>query len=153
MEKRAVNGCILVGLLLVGLVSAPPSPSAAEPSDEAAIKAFVQAWVDVSDKQDVDGILTLFAQDARIDSLVAGTKVTKETYAGAMKQAQHRGGLGRNFDAKVTSISFPGPGQAVLEMDTTWDTPRSGRRTFLQRWTLAKRDGRRLILETEYLKK
>jgi hypothetical protein len=139
-----------VGLVLLVLLVSPAFPLlAADPDDEAAVKAFVQTWLDVFNKQDVDGILALVASDAKIDSLAAGGKVKKELYAAAMKVSQSQGALGRNAEVKITSLTFPSPVQAILDVDMKWDTIRDTRR-YKQRWTLIKREGRWLILESEY---
>ncbi len=139
-------------ITLAVLMSALPYlPAVAAEGEEDAVRAFVQTWVGVSNKQDVDGILALFAVDAQIDSLVAGGKVSKEWYAAAMKQGRARGVLGWNFEAKITSLNLSSAEKAILEMDTTWDTRRY-RQAYKQRWTLIRREGRWLILETQYLR-
>jgi len=139
-------------ITLAVLMSALPYlPAVAAEGEEDAVRAFVQTWVGVSNKQDVDGILALFAVDAQIASLVAGGKVSKEWYAAAMKQGRARGVLGWNFEAKITSLNLSSAEKAILEMDTTWDTRRY-RQAYKQRWTLIRREGRWLILETQYLR-
>ncbi len=139
--------------LLVIAVAAPGALILAAESEEAAVKAVLGSYVDADRKHDVDGILALFAPDARVDSIVAGAKVSKEMYAAAMKGAQARGMLGRDMEAKVTSVTFPNPDRAILEFDYDLDTARGAHRSYKLKWTLTKRDGRWLILETEYVKK
>ncbi len=142
----------LVGLVLTFVAAAQLPLLAADPDDEAAVRALLQTWLEVSNRQDVDGILAHFAPDARIDSTTAGTKVSREMYAAALKVANARGALGRNIDAKIISLTFPTADRAVLELNTSWDAgPRGDRRTFKHRWTLRKREGRWLVQETEYL--
>lgn len=141
----------LLGLvLLVSPLSPAPALLAADKDDEAAIKAYVQAWLEVANKQDVDGILALIASDAKIDSLAAGGKVSKERYAAAMKISQTEGNMPWNFAVKIASLTFPSSERATFDVDMAWDTKRRGRQAYKQRWTLTKRDGRWLMLESEY---
>ncbi len=144
---------LLFGFLVLAVIATPLPRRASGSDEEAAVKAILGSYVDADRQHDVDGILALFAPDARIDSIVAGGKVSKEMYAGAMKGAQARGTLGRNMDAKVTSVTFLSPDRAVLEFDYDLDTARGAHRSYKLKWTLTKREGRWLILETEYLRK
>ncbi len=137
----------------MALIANPIPLLAADPDDEAAVKALLQTWLHVSNTQDVDGILALFAPDAQIDSTTAGTKVTKEMYAATMKVAYARGALGRNVEAKIVFLTFLDADRAVLELDTSWNAARGDHQALKHRWTLSKREGRWLVQETEYLNK
>lgn len=141
----------LAGFVLLTVCIAPAASLAADPNDEAAVRAVVQTWVDRNNNQDADGVLALFAPEARIDSRSAGSKVSLGIYAASLKQLDARGLWGRNQEAKITSLVFPSPDRAVVELETSWDTRRT-RQTEKQRWALTKRQERWLILEKDYLK-
>jgi ketosteroid isomerase-like protein len=150
MDSKRWAAVVLTALAFWTL---PVSAFSASPEDEAAVKLALQTYVDLDKKGDVDGLLTCYADDAKIDSIVARGKVTKGAYAAAMKQAQAQGHLSRNHEAKIRSLTFPNPNQAVLEFDYDMDSSRGGRRSTTLRWAMANREGRWLIVDTEYLKK
>ncbi len=141
----------LAPVLLVASVLSALAP-AAERNDEDAVKTLLQNWVDASKRNDVDALLLTIAPDARIDSTTARAKVSKEFYAAALKEAHNRGRLGRTFEGKITSLAFHSPERAVLEIETKGESARKEPQTSKLRWTLIKREGRWLILETEYLR-
>jgi uncharacterized protein (TIGR02246 family) len=146
---------LMVTLAAAALVTAKPAPEVdADSEEETAIRAVLTNYVTADSKHDIDGILVLFASDARVDSIVARGKLSKEQYAGAMRQAQARGYLGANHAAKVRSVTLLCPDRGLLEFDYELDSPGGrGHRNYTLKWTLAKREGRWLIVETEYLKK
>ena len=145
--------CVAVVLTTLAFCTLPISTFSASPEDEAGVKLALQTYVDLDRKGDVDGLLACYAADAKIDSIVARGKVKKDAYAAAMKQAQAQGQLSRNHEAKIRSVTFPKPNLAVLKFDYDMDSSRGGRRSTTLRWTLANREGRWLITETDYLKK
>ncbi len=138
--------------MLVTLMLVPGMRVASGQEDEVAIRALVQRWVEVNRKDDINGILALFASDAAIDSLVAGGKVSKDRYAGAMKQAQATGRLASNHEARITSLTMRDADRADVTVDLEWDAPgASGREQYKAQWTLVKREGRWMFLDTQYL--
>ncbi len=147
------RGCIVVSLVALTLLGASLVSATATPEEEAAVQRLLQKYVDRDRNMDVDGLLACYAPDAKIDSIAARGKVTKGTYASAMRQAQAQGRLGSNHEAKIRSLIFRNADQAILEFDYGFDVPREGRRNTTMKWTVVKRDGEWLISETEYLKK
>ena len=150
MASRRVPLVTFVFLTLFAI----PCLQAADQNDEEAIKAFVQTWVEVNRKQDVEGLMALVAPDARLDSRSARAKVSKGTWTASIKQAVASGTFGRNQEARIISVTFPAPDRAVLELETSWSIVggrRPGTQTEKERWTLAKRDGRWFIIEKDYL--
>jgi uncharacterized protein (TIGR02246 family) len=144
---------LLLGFVLLCILLGPGVRIATGQEDEAAIRAVVQRWVETNRKDDIEGILALFASDAAIDSIVARGKVSKGTYAAAMRQAQATGRLASNHEARITSLTMRAADRADVTVDLEWDLPRGrGHQQYKARWILVKRDGRWLVLDAEYLK-
>jgi hypothetical protein len=122
---------IAVALVLLNPFLALVSPLAADQNDEVGIKTFVQAWVDTNRKQDVEGILALFAPDARVDSLLAGAKVGKEMYAGSLKTTHARGGVGNQPPSQGNPSHIPRAGSGGSRCGFRVGCPPTWKRSFL----------------------
>jgi hypothetical protein len=144
---------IPVFTLLLFLV-APIPALPASPEDEAAVKAYVQTWVDVTRKQDLDALIALVAPEAKLDSRTARAKVPRDVWAASIKQAKAAGTFGRNQEATLQSLTFPAADKAVLDLETSSviTGTRSGTQTKTEkeRWTLTKREGRWVLIEKDY---
>jgi ketosteroid isomerase-like protein len=137
--------------------SAPDTASM--PPAERAVRATLDAHLVASNEADVDRILSHLAEDARIDSIVAGDKVSKAEYATAM-----RGWLAKpenreyRSELRVVRVAFPETTRALVDVETTIRRPASLSRPAWStdrriEYALAERNGRWLIVESTYRKK
>lgn len=128
-------------------------------SAEKAVRTTVEAFVRAQNATDLESFLAYLSDDAKVDSAVAGGKVTKPEYATAMKKWWEVS-ANREFksEIKIEKVSFPTPTRAVLE--TQGVAYRKGSftagawsRARRIEWKLEERDGKWLIVETTMLQK
>ena len=140
----------LVALIVFAtLAASSPLAAAQSPSEEeAAIKKVIQNTAEASNKDDLKLLLAQFADDAMIDSRAARAKIDKEKYAEAMTRLFKSGNLisATIRDLNVT-LTDPTHATAVGTLHFVMKNDRSSARN---EWKLEKRDGRWLIVETNY---
>jgi hypothetical protein len=127
-----------------------PARAAATAPAERAVRAtledYVKAQNDGLAAGRVDAFLPFLAEDAEIDSTVAGGRVTKAGYASAIGKWLER--------VRVRRVSFREPSRAVVETESlvyrlgsftqpAWSTARR------IDWTLEQRGGRWLIVAVD----
>jgi hypothetical protein len=143
---------VLVVLLMSSLMGIlAGTVSAGDLTDEVALKSFVQSWVDVNRKGDLDALIALVAPDARLHSRTAKAKVSRDIWASSIKQTQAGGRFGTDQEATIRSIEFSGTEKAVMTLDTSSVIPTRGRRFEKEQWTLEKRGDRWVLVEKDYL--
>jgi hypothetical protein len=151
-----------IGPVLGGCAASGPAPEAARPAaqaspEEQAVRAaLAELWAAGSK---LERALPHYADDARIDSLVAGGKVTKPQWEAAMRAwLQKPESQGLQAEYRIDRVSFPAAGRA--QVDTRQSIGRSS--SFTQggfnrdrevRWDLEHRNGRWLVVETTYTRR
>lgn len=117
-------------------------------SDEAATRNVIATWVQAVNSADLPTLLSLFSDDATIDSKIARGKVNKQKYGEAMAAAFRAHTLvGMSADGiKVTLLD-----QAhATVLATIYPMSNAGRYVYPLEWRLEKRDGRWIIVEATY---
>jgi ketosteroid isomerase-like protein len=138
----------------------PPAPDASTMSpSELAVRETLERYRVASNAGDLDGLLAYYTEDAKIDSTVAGGKVTKADYATAMRAWLARSeNLEYQSEFRVVRVAFPDPARALADVQTTvrrrasFNRPAWSAERRLQ-YALADRGGRWMIVETTYSKK
>jgi uncharacterized protein (TIGR02246 family) len=138
-----------VPFLLVLVTAGPLATLAYSPdSEKQAIRAVIESVSSAIDSADLPLLLAQFAEDAVIDSKIARAKVSKQKYAEAMAAAFRTHELiGMEIrDIKITMVD---PTIATV-LTTMHPMTRTRRYIYDHEWKLEKRDGRWLIVETNY---
>jgi uncharacterized protein (TIGR02246 family) len=145
------EGPIMITWFFLAILSLGVVGGVAAQSDEAdAVKRVLDDYVKALNAANLDGVLSTLADDAQIDSLVAGAKVSKAKYAESMKQAFATGRVSQ-VDVRGLKVAFPKPDRATVDGQVGVRSP--GSNTSLSashQWQLEKRDGKWLVIETKY---
>jgi hypothetical protein len=160
MTTRVLTGLLIaLSLIGAGCATAPASPAASVTLAEQAVRTTLERYWEASRKADVDRLIVHYADDARIDSIVAGGKVTKAVYEAAMRkwlETPANRQITSNY--RIVKVAFPSPTEAIVDTDVV--TSRSGgfsgggfSRNRSVQWRLEDRAGRWLIAETTYTKR
>jgi ketosteroid isomerase-like protein len=139
-----LKGFVVVVLLAVGPVSTVAQITGGE--EPALIKKVVETTVRAINKDDLKTLLAQLADDALIDSAVAGGKVSKEKYGQAMAEAFKKGDL-VSLELRDFTITMVDSSRATA-LGTLYAQTRTGRGSGRVEWKLEKREGRWLIVET-----
>jgi ketosteroid isomerase-like protein len=154
MQRRHAYSVVLALLLVVvSTVAAAQSP------DEQTVRTTLEAYWTAQNAADLDRSLSFFSDDAMIDSVVAGGKVSKPKYETAVRNWLQKP-ENRQFRSqyKITKMTFSSPTEAIVDTDVA--VARSA--SFNQggftasrgvQWRLQARDGKWLIVETTYTKR
>jgi hypothetical protein len=164
LTRRQVIALAAAGAALAGCASAPPvaisTPNGATTTPaEQAVRAALERYWAVSQGDDAEAILAYVADDAKVDSILAGGKVPKAEYATALrawlKNPERREIKSEN---RIERVTFASPSlarvdtQAMLRRDPSFSRSGWGRDRRIE-YTLAERGGRWLIVETTYTQK
>jgi uncharacterized protein (TIGR02246 family) len=144
---------ILAMLTVVLTVIAGAASAQSTPAEQTVRTTLESYWV-AGNSGDVDRFIPYYADDAKIDSLVAGGKVPKAEFATAMRKWLQTP-ANREIKARyrITKVAFPSPARAVVDTDqeisraTTFSQSGFTRSRSIQ-WVLEERDGKWLIVET-----
>jgi ketosteroid isomerase-like protein len=135
---------------LAVLVTAGAFAIAAHGQDDTrqAVRLVIERFGQAIDNADLPMLLAQLAEDAVMDSKIAGGKVGKQKYADAMAAAFRTGGLvGMEVrDIKITIVDATRA--RVRATISPW--LRAQRLVYDHEWTLEQRDGRWLIIESTY---
>jgi hypothetical protein len=138
--------CVLIGGL-VGYAWAQATMDAE--AESKLVKSVIDQMIKAVNSGDLNLLLAQYADDAKIDSRAAGAKVSKRGYAEAMSRNFQQGSI---LSTRYTGlkITFVDATHAVAE--GTLQVTLKGGGGFVSRheWKLEKRDGRWLIVETNY---
>ena len=163
LTRRQVIALAAAGAALAGCASAPPvvttTNGVSTTPAEQAVRAMLERYWAVSLADDAEAILAYLADDAKVDSILAGGKVPKAEYATALrawlKNPERREIKSEN---RIERVTFASPSlarvdtQAMLRRDPSFNRPGWGRDRRIE-YTLAERGGRWLIVETTYTQK
>lgn len=161
LTRREVLALAAAAAAFARCSAAPPAvPDAATmPPAERAVRTTLDRYLVASNTGDVDSILGYFADDARIDSIVAGGKVSKADYATAMR-AWLAKPENREYQSEflVRRVRLPETGRALVDVESKIRRPASLNRPAWStnrqlEYAFAERDGRWLIVESTYTKK
>src|SRR5262245_45522959 len=115
-------------------------------SAAAAIKWILEQFVRAFNVGDVTRLVSYIAEDWRIDSIIAGGKVSKANYRAAMVKALRSARLGVAIEYHVRLITLSDSTHATVD-----GTLVTGANEERYQWTFEKRDGKWLIAETTYI--
>jgi hypothetical protein len=162
LTRRQVIALAAAGAAFARCAPAPPvatANGATTTPAEQAVRAMLERYWAVSQADDAEAILAYLADDAKVDSILAGGKVPKAEYATALrawlKNPERREIKSEN---RIERVTFASPSlvrvdtQAMLRRDPSFSRPGWGRDRRIE-YTLAERGGRWLIVETTYTQK
>jgi hypothetical protein len=154
-----VLALVAIGPVLSGCAASAPAPPAATPAspEERAVRAaLAELW---AASGTLERMLPHYADDARIDSLVAGGKVPRAQWETAMRAwLATPEGRETQVGYRIDRVAFSPSGRATV--DTRQMVGRSS--SFTQsgfgrdrevRWELEQRNGRWLVVETTYTRR
>jgi ketosteroid isomerase-like protein len=147
-------------LVLAGIVVMLSAPSAAQKltppppgmtlnqvqSAADAIKQILEQFARAFNIGDVPRLLSYIAEDRRIDSIIAGAKVSKADYGAVMVQTFKSGRLGTTIEQRVRLITLSDSTHATVDGSVV-----TGRSEERYQWVFEKRNGQWLIVETTYI--
>jgi uncharacterized protein (TIGR02246 family) len=138
--------------ILTGCAMTPAMPlTPAEQVEAEAIRKVLADHMAALSARNLDRGADAVADDARMDSRVAGGKVSKAQWRGAVQRSIAGGQWPATLDYQVSSVAFPDPAHATV-FGHLVAIQVTGRRTQDRlELKLAKRDGRWLIVESRYL--
>jgi uncharacterized protein (TIGR02246 family) len=150
---------MLLATLTVVLTVAPGVGWAQSAPAEQTVRTTLESYWVAGNSGDADRFLPYYADDAKIDSLVAGGKVPKAEFATAMRKWLQTP-ANRDIKARyrITKVAFPSPTRAVVDTDqevsraATFSQSGFSRSRSIQ-WVLEERDGKWLIVETTTTKR
>jgi ketosteroid isomerase-like protein len=138
--------CVLIG----GLVGYAWAQATMDIEAESAlVKSVIDLMMKAINSGNLTLLLALYADDAKIDSRAAGAKVSKPAYAEAMSRTFQRGSILSSRYSGL-KISFVDATHAVAEGTLHVTLKGGGGFTSQHEWKMEKRDGRWLIVETNY---
>jgi hypothetical protein len=145
LASPALCMCVLIGAL-VGYAWAQATTDAETESQQ--IKVVIDQAIKAVNTGDLKLLMAQYADDAKIDSKLAGAKVSKSAYGQVMSRSFQQGSISTGYSG--LKVSLVDATHAVAE-GTLWARSSSGG-GFSSRheWKLEKRDGRWLIVETTY---
>jgi uncharacterized protein (TIGR02246 family) len=146
MRFRHALVLTVVVLIAQGCATPPPLPATyqASPAEiEAVREVFVQSEKAFNAK-DLNGIVSVYADDAKIESLAAGGTVGKAAYRDAMAKV-FSGPSAPTVRFGTPSIGFIDATRATAQSNLT-----VGGRSYRVQYQLEKRDGRWLIADQKY---
>jgi hypothetical protein len=103
----------------------------------------------LANDEKLEELLALYADDARIDSRIAKAVISKPEYRELMTRIFARRSLNR-ADVGSLKVTLVDATHAVTDGIVYIHTKSGDRLSAKNRWTLEKRDGRWLIVETKY---
>jgi len=146
-----VSGVWTLGLIsLVGVGLGASAPVSAQQSEADAVEQVLSNYNDASNARNLERMLSLVAEDAQIDSLLAGAKVSKAKFAEALAQAFALG-RGARTSLRGLKVSIVDPTHATVNGEVEITAAGASRsQSASHQWKLEKRDEKWLIVETNY---
>lgn len=145
MRTSLVISALCICALIGGLAGYAWAQAATDTdADVQLVKSVIDLMIKAFNSGNLTLLLALHADDAKIDSKVAGAKVSKPVWAQAMSRYFQRGSAA-SLEYTGLKISLVDATHAVAE-GTLYANGKGSR----HEWKLEKRDGRWLIVETNY---
>jgi ketosteroid isomerase-like protein len=137
-------------ILLAVLLPVAPLTAGAQGSadDEAAVKKVIDDVSKAFNRDDLATVLTHLADDAQIDSKIAGGKVSKPKYAEVVAASIRQGNVLSSQYSGVRVVLSDATHATAL--GTLYVTTKTNRLSWPHEWKLEKRDARWLIVETNF---
>jgi ketosteroid isomerase-like protein len=135
--------------LLAACATAPPPMTSnyqATPEEVAAVRQTIEGAGNAVNARDLNTLVAYYTEDAKIDSLAAGGKVSRAQYRDAMTKSFASANPPRVTGGE-TSVAFADATHATARRDL-----RVNNSPFRIEYRLEKRDGRWLITQQEYLR-
>src|SRR5206468_3534119 len=108
--------CAALGLILAGCANAPAPPVPSGTPAEQAVRSTLEGYWQAGRDGDVDRFMSYYADDAKVDSIVAGGKVTKAGFETAMRkwlETPANRQITSNY--RIVKIEFPSPIDAIVD--------------------------------------
>jgi ketosteroid isomerase-like protein len=140
---------LMLSLLAIVFAAAPFTTAAQnQDAEEPEIRRVIENIDKAINKEDLKLLPAQYSDDAMIDSKIAGTKVNKQKFEESVAKAFKAHDIIKNEyrDVKVT-VADPTHATAL---STVYAITRTNRFTWLLEWKLEKRDGRWVVVETNY---
>lgn len=146
---RTIKVCGVLALVLGVAFSAYSDGSEIDAIQNLIVYELPNAWA----ARDLGRILSHFSEDAQIDSAMLGAKVSKAKYAETLARSFSSFGVPAQSEVRVWRVSLVDGTHATVEGEvlnrSAGSEPAKALRASHQ-WRLEKRDGKWLIVETEY---